>query len=558
MPTVSMDDEGATMTRSLFHFSAIAAVTLLSAGLFWVSAQQSRSLLVIEGATLIDGTGGEPIPNAVVVIENDRIQAVFRHGEQVYPRGARVIQAQGKTIIPALFDIDTHIAQQGLEAAAQALTNYLYHGITSISDTGVSIIHREGLERLKREGKLISPRIFEAGPTLTAVGGHPIPVNRGLGREIDTRTLTQIEGPEDAVQQVQRYVSELQVDTIKAILESGGDLHYPRMTLETYKALVDEAHRQGMKVYTHASQLSDVRDALAGGVDLIAHGFAEELTPDSDIAQMIVQQKVSWLPDINNAESSVKIFDHPEIWEDPTLLKSVPAVYIEMAHDPKVLARLEGRLERSRRSHQMRMRTVKVLYDMGANILVGTDSTGAPHRMFYGWDIHRELEHLVNAGMKPMDVIVAASRKAAEYLGQEKELGTVEEGKIADLLILSGNPLEDIRNSRTIEQVIYAGQLIDRDNLPMLDPFKEGLVATGKAEQTITDQAVDEELVSRFPSGPSKELVINQCSGCHSLEVILAQAKGKAEWEATVYGMLGEKSQQGEAIIRYLEEHFGH
>jgi len=546
------------MKRRPFHFSVIGAVILLSAGLFWVGAQQSRSLLVIEGATLIDGTGGEPISNAVVVIENDRIQAVFRHGEQVYPRGARVIQAQGKTIIPALFDIDTHIAQQGLEAAAQALTNYLYHGITSISDTGVSIVHREGLERLKQEGKLISPRIFEAGPTLTAVGGHPIPVNRALGRAIDTRTLTQIEGPEDAVQQVQRYIREYQVDTIKAILESGGDLHYPRMTLETYKALVDEAHRHGMKVYTHASQLSDVRDALAGGVDLIAHGFAEELTAQSDIAQMIVQQKVSWLPDINNAESSVKIFDHPEIWEDPTLLKSVPAVYIEMAHDPKVLARLEGRLERSRRSHQMRMRTVKVLYDMGANILVGTDSTGAPHRMFYGWDIHRELEHLVNAGMKPMDVIVAASRKAAEYLGQEKELGTVEAGKIADLLILSGNPLEDIRNSRTIEQVIYAGRLIDRDNLPMLDPFKEGLVATGKEEQIITDQAVEENLVARFPPGPAKELVINQCSGCHSLEVILAQAKGTAEWEATVYGMLGEKSQQGEAIIRYLEEHFGH
>ena len=546
------------MKRRPLHFSVIGAVILLSAGLFWVSAQQSRSLLVIEGATLIDGTGRKPIPNAVVVIENDRIQAVFRHGEQVYPRGARVIQAQGKTIIPALFDIDTHIAQQGLEAAAQALTNYLYHGITSISDTGVSIVHGEGLERLKQEGKLISPRIFEAGPTFTAVGGHPIPVNRALGRAIDTRTLTQIEGPEDAVQQVQRYVREYQVDTIKAILESGGDLHYPRMTLETYKALVDEAHRQGLKVYTHASQLSDVRDALAGGVDLIAHGFAEELTAQSDIAQMIVQQKVSWLPAINNAESSVKIFDHPEIWEDPTLLKSVPAVYIEMAHDPKVLARLEGRLERSRRSHQMRMRTVKVLYDMGANILVGTDSTGAPHRMFYGWDIHRELEHLVNAGMKPMDVIVAASRKAAEYLGQEKDLGTVEAGKIADLLILSGNPLEDIRNSRTIEQVIYAGRLIDRDNLPMLDPFKEGLVATGKEEQIITDQAVEENLVARFPPGPAKELVINQCSGCHSLEVILAQAKGKAEWEATVYGMLGERSQQGEAIIRYLGEHFGH
>ena len=96
-----------------FLFLAISVLILLSAVLFWVGAQQSRSLLVIEGATLIDGTGRAPIPNAVVVIENDRVQRVFRQGEEAYPQDARIIHAQGKTIIPALFDIDTHIGQQG-------------------------------------------------------------------------------------------------------------------------------------------------------------------------------------------------------------------------------------------------------------------------------------------------------------------------------------------------------------------------------------------------------------------------------------------------------------
>jgi adenine deaminase len=272
---------------------------------------------------------------------------------------------------------------------------------------------------------------------------------------------------------------------------------------------------------------------------------------------MIVRKKASWLPDLNNVESSSKLFDYPEIWTDPDVLKSVPAVYRDMIQDPEVRNRLMARVERSRQSYEKRLRTVKVLYDMGVNILVGTDSTGAPHRMFYGFDIHRELEHLVRAGMKPMDVLVAASRKAAEYLGQEKDLGTVQTGKIADLLILAGSPLEDIRNSRSIEQVIFAGRFIDRDNLPMLDPFKEGLVATGKEQQTITDQQVEDGLAAQFPTDRGKELVLEQCSSCHSLQVILDAGKSRNEWKTTVLGMMEAGNSDIDAIVEYLSQHFG-
>ena len=183
----------------------------------------------------------------------------------VIRRNTRIIEAEGKTVIPALFDIDTHIGQQGLEAAAQALSNYLYFGIVNISDTGVTLIHGEGLKKLEREGKLVAPRIFEAGPTFTVVGGHPIPTNRALGRAIDPRTLTQIDGPKTAVEEVRRYRSEYQVATIKTIMESGGVLGYPRMSVETLKALADEAHKLRLKVYAHAIQLPDIRDSLNGG-----------------------------------------------------------------------------------------------------------------------------------------------------------------------------------------------------------------------------------------------------------------------------------------------------
>jgi imidazolonepropionase-like amidohydrolase len=489
-----------------------------------IRAQQTNRLLVIEGARLIDGTGRAPSENAVIVIADDKIQQVFKKGERAYPQDARIFRAEGKTVIPALFDIDTHIGQQGLEAAAQALSNYLYFGVVNISDTGVTLIHGAELKKLEGEGKLFAPRIFEAGPTFTVVGGHPIPTNRALGR---------------------------------TIMESGGVLGYPRMSVETLKALADEAHKLRLKVYAHAIQLPDIRDSLNAGVDLVAHGLVEALTPESDIAQLMAKNKVSWLPDLNNSEAAIKLFDHAEIFNDPEVRKSVPGRYIDMARDPKVLASMRPRLEGSRVRFESSRKTVKVLYDLGVNILVGTDSTGAPHRMFYGWDLHREMELLVEAGMKPMDVIVAASRKAAEYLGQEEELGTIEPGKTADLIILSQNPLENIRNTRRIEQVIYKGRIIDRDNIPMLDPFKEGIVATGRANQQIVDLKVDQSLINQFPPAPAKEMVLQRCSTCHSLKVLLDKPRTEEEWGIATFGMLGGRDHDGETIVKYLTAHFG-
>ena len=546
-----------TMKRR-FKLLVIAAVLFLLLGsALLIRAQQTNRLLVIEGARLIDGTGRLQFENSVIVIADDKIQQVFRKGERVYPRDAKITHAQGKTVIPALFDIDTHIGQQGLEAAAQALTNYLYFGVANISDTGVTLIHGEGLKKLEQEGKLVAPRIFEAGPTFTVVGGHPIPTNRALGRAIDPRTLTQIDGPKSAVEEVRRYHSEYKVATIKTIMESGGVLGYPRMSVETLKALADEAHKLRLRVYAHAIQLADIRDSLNGGVDLVAHGLVEALTTDNDIAQLMSKNKVSWLPGLNNSEAAIKLFDHAEILNDPQVKTSVPARYIDMARDPKTLASMRPRLEGSRVRFESSKKTVKVLYDLGVNILVGTDSTGAPHRMFFGWDLHREMELLVEAGMKPMDVIVAASRKAAEYLGQDKSLGTIEPGKVADLIILSQNPLEDIRNTRRIDQVIYAGRVIDRDNLPMLDPFKEGLVATGRVNQQVVDLKVEQTLAEQLPPAPAKEMVLRRCSTCHSLKVVLDQRRTEQEWEIATFGMLGGRDQDGETIVKYLTAHFG-
>jgi len=136
-------------------------------------------------------------------------------------------------------------------------------------------------------------------------------------------------------------------------------------------------------------------------------------------------------------------------------------------------------------------------------------------------------------------------------------LGTIEPGKTADLIILSQNPLENIRNTRRIEQVIYAGRIIDRDNLPMLDPFKEGLAATGRVTAEVVDLKVDQTLVDRFPPAPAKEMVLRRCSTCHSLNVLLNKPRTEEEWGIATFGMLGGRDHDGETIVKYLTAHFG-
>src|SRR5262249_33667007 len=112
-------------------------------------------------------------------------------------------------------------------------------------------------------------------------------------------------------------------------------------------------------------------------------------------------------------------------------------------------------------------------------------------------------------------------------------------------------------NTRKIDQVIYAGRIIDRDNLSMLDPFKEGLVATGRASQQIVDLKVDQVLAAQFPPAPAKELVLQRCSTCHSLKGLLDRRRTEEEWEIATFGMLGGRDPEGETIVKYLTAHFG-
>ena len=417
-------------------------------------------VVVLQGATLIDGTGRPPLKNAVLVIDAGRISAVGPADKVKAPPGARALDLKGRTIIPGLINAHGHV---GLVVGGQSradgytrenvqtqLLQYERYGVTSVLTLGLNRDLVYDVRDEQRRGTVPGATLFTAGRGIGVPDGAP-PVPSAPDQVYRPRT------PEEAVANVEEAAAR-KPDYFKIWVDDVFG-KFPKMDPAVFKAAIDAAHRHSIKVASHVFYLSDAKAVITSGVDALAHSVRDQPVDDELVAMM--KKRGTFYVATLNVDASFSAFaDDPVLLDDPFLTAALPPDSVQQFRSPEYRAKVaaDPNVPKARAALENGMRNLKTLHAKGVHIAFGTDSGANPVRI-QGWGEHRELELMVKAGLSPMDALVAATRGSATMLGIS-DRGTLEKGKRADLLVLAGNPLDDIRNTRKLVSVWHDGREI--------------------------------------------------------------------------------------------------
>ena len=383
------------------------------------------------GARIIDGTGKPAIENATLVIRNGRILDV---GTRVkIPAGAERIDATGKTIIPGLINAHGHLNRE------DQLGVYLRDGITTVLSLGGD--KEFALRDYCAQAPLGTvPRLYVAGPIQdsTAIPGAVAVTN-----------------PEQARKSVDELVSK-KPDIIKLRVDDFRGAR-PKMSPEVYGAVIDEAHKRGFRTAAHIVYLDDAKGVLRAGVDYIAHSVRDR-DVDAEFIALMKNNNASYSPTLTRELAVFTYAETPSFFSDPFFLKEADPAEIAQMKDSKrqETMKTDPAALWYKEHMEVAMRNLKTLSDAGINIVMGTDSGGGPGR-FQGYFEHLELEYETKAGLTPMQALVSATSGAAKVINISQEVGTLEKGKLADFVVLTANPLDDIKNTRAIDSVWIGG-----------------------------------------------------------------------------------------------------
>jgi len=409
----------------------LTAVKLSAAAPSPDNAPVPSSVQAWVGARIIDGTGRPAIENATLVIRNGHIEAV---GKRVkIPVGAQRIDATGKTIIPGLINAHGHLNSE------DRLGVYLRDGITTILSLGgdKEFALREFCAKAPPG---TAPRLYVAGPIRdsTAIPGA-----------VAVTTPEQAQTSVDELIRSKPDIIKVRVDDFRGARQ--------KMSPEVYGAVIDEAHKNGFRTAAHIVFLDDAKGVLRAGVDYIAHSVRDQEV-DKEFIALMKKRHVSYSPTLTRELAVFTYSETPSFFSDPFFLKEADPGEIAQMQDPKRQSAMKNDpAAQWYKDHlPVAMRNLKILSDAGINIGMGTDSGGGPGR-FQGYFEHLELEYETKAGLTPMQALVSATSGAAKAINISKEVGTLEQGKLADFLVLTANPLDDIKNTRTIESVWIGG-----------------------------------------------------------------------------------------------------
>jgi len=383
-----------------------------------------RGTYALTGGTLVDGSNRPAIADAVVVVRDGRIADAGPRTAVAVPNGTMSVDARGKTLVPGLWDMHTHVTQ--IEWAPV----YLAAGVTTVRDMGNELEFITALREAIRTQGALGPRLLLAG---LVDGGGP----NAFG-------VVYAATPEEAKQVVGRY-HDVGFEQIKI---------YSLITPPMVRAITAEAHRLGMTVTGHVPNGMAIEDAAAAGMDQIAHlairgeAGSEEVTRTIAFLKehhTVIDPTQSWNELLGHALGAPIEAFQPGVTKIPPplnrLFSSAGAAGIDAAT-------ARARLERG-------LRIVKALHDAGVTVVAGTDE-GIP-----GHSVHREIELYAEAGFTPLEALQAATIVPARAMKLDAELGTIEKGKRADIAVLDANPLDDIRNIRKVRWTISDGRMYD-------------------------------------------------------------------------------------------------
>jgi imidazolonepropionase-like amidohydrolase len=426
-------------------------------------SQSSSGIVFFEGARLIPGDGRQAVESAAMLVENGIITRVGAKGSVQAPRMAMRVDLAGKTMMPTLINAHGHPGfQRGLTYSADNFTREtliedmnraLYFGVAAVQSQGIEKGEVAYQIRADQDsGRLGGARLLIAGRGIGAPNAGPgAAAYAGIAYEVTTE------------EQARRAVQELaakKVNLVKIWVDDRNG-RAPRLAPNLYRAIIDEGHRHRLKVNAHVFYHSDAVDLVNAGIDGFAHLVRDKEMDDALIAA-IVRRNVYVMPNLSPEWNTYAELPHWLKDGDPlmTLLQASAA--------PSVIARMrrsyENRdpaaLERTRTQYAILQRSLAKLARANAKIIMGSD-TGLEDHLF-GMSEQRELESMANAGMTPMQVIVSATSRAAEYLKLDK-MGALTPGKEASFLVLDANPLDDITNTQRISRIYIKGVEINRN-----------------------------------------------------------------------------------------------
>ncbi len=404
--------------------------------------------VLFENVTLIDGTGNQPLAGASVLVKGDQIDVVSA-GPIKHDRGVQVVDGKGKFLMPGLIDSHVHIGANKITDAnsaeqhlwgVQALQSYIYTGVTSIYDSGNVADYMFKLRDEERAGKFLSPRVFASGTTVGAPTGYGA-----------TPRAMQVIEWDKAKPVLEAYFRDRKPDLQKIVI----DRH--NFPIDNLTKVVRLANEYGIRTTVHATAEEDYNDALAAHVDEFAHQIRSEVS--APMVRLLATRKIPMSTTAAVFGYIERIGDDASFLDQPLWKNAVNADIITAQKGPERQRYIESGMSANfKKTNHIALGNAKKLHDAGAVLAAGTDRGWGPA-------LHMELELLHGAGISLLDITRIATLNNAIYLGRENDLGSIQRGKLADLLLLNADPTKDVKNFQAIAAVYKGGEKVDMTKL---------------------------------------------------------------------------------------------